>query len=88
VKYGENFWAALKGYLDECAATTAAPVIEKYTGVLAAADVFTEAVAFQVSSRSASTSATARKCTPDGQPPCPRPGRRPPAHAAETQRSQ
>src|SRR6201984_1168417 len=48
VKYGDNFWAALKGYLDECAATTAAPVIEKYTGVLAAADVFTEDVAFQV----------------------------------------
>jgi hypothetical protein len=48
VKYGENFWAALKGYLDECAATAAAPVIEKYTGVLAAADVFTEDVAFQV----------------------------------------
>jgi glyoxylase-like metal-dependent hydrolase (beta-lactamase superfamily II) len=48
VKYGENFWAALKGYLDECAANTAAPVIEKYTGVLAAADVFTEHVAFQV----------------------------------------
>jgi hypothetical protein len=48
VKYGENFWAALKGYLDDGAATTAAPVIEKYTGVLAAADVFTEDVAFQV----------------------------------------
>jgi hypothetical protein len=48
VKYGENFWAALKGYLDECAAATAGPVIEKYTGVLAAADVFTEDVAFQV----------------------------------------
>jgi len=48
VKYGENFWAALKGYLDECAATTAAPVIEKYTGVLAAADVFTEDVSFEV----------------------------------------
>ena len=48
VKYGENSWAALKGYLDECAATTAAPVIEKYTGVLAAADVFTEDVSFEV----------------------------------------
>ena len=48
VKYGANSWAALKGYLDECAATTAAPVIEKYTGVLAAADVFTVDVAFQV----------------------------------------
>src|SRR4029078_7875384 len=47
VNAGETFWAALKGYLDECAATTAAPVIEKYTGVLAAADVFTEDVAFQ-----------------------------------------
>jgi hypothetical protein len=48
VKYGENVWAALKGYLDECAATTAAPVIEKYTGVLAAADVFTESTTFWV----------------------------------------
>jgi len=27
---------------------SAAPVLEKYTGVLAAADVFTESVAFQV----------------------------------------
>ena len=47
-KYGENAWAALKGYLDEIAATAAAPVIEKYTGVLAAADVFTESTTFQV----------------------------------------
>jgi len=29
-------------------ATAAAPVIEKYTGVLAAADVFTESTTFQV----------------------------------------
>ena len=48
VKYGANVWAALRGYLDECAATTAAPVIEKYTGVLAAADVFTESTTFHV----------------------------------------
>jgi glyoxylase-like metal-dependent hydrolase (beta-lactamase superfamily II) len=48
VKYGANVWAALKGYLDECAATTAAPVTEKYTGVLAAADVFTLDTAFHV----------------------------------------
>jgi glyoxylase-like metal-dependent hydrolase (beta-lactamase superfamily II) len=48
VKYGENVWAALKGYLDEIAATAAAPVIEKYTGVIAAADVFTESTTFQV----------------------------------------
>jgi hypothetical protein len=47
-KYGENAWAALKGYLDEIAATAAAPVIEKYTGVIAAADVFTESTTFQV----------------------------------------
>ena len=44
----ENKWAALKGYLDEVTATAAAPVIEKYTGVLAAADVFTESTAFWV----------------------------------------
>jgi glyoxylase-like metal-dependent hydrolase (beta-lactamase superfamily II) len=47
-RYGENVWAALKGILDETAQLTAAPVIEKYTGVLGAADVFTESVAFQV----------------------------------------
>jgi glyoxylase-like metal-dependent hydrolase (beta-lactamase superfamily II) len=48
VKYGANAWAALKGYLDACADTAAAPVIAKYTGVLAAADVFTPSTAFQV----------------------------------------
>jgi glyoxylase-like metal-dependent hydrolase (beta-lactamase superfamily II) len=48
VKYGENVWAGLKGYLDEIAATAAQPVIEKYTGVIAAADVFTESTTFQV----------------------------------------
>src|SRR5689334_18149008 len=48
VKYGENVWAAVKGYLDEIAATAAAPIIEKYTGVIAAADVFTESTTFQV----------------------------------------
>jgi hypothetical protein len=47
-KYGENSWAAVKGLLDECARRTAKPVVEKYTGVLGAADVFTESVAFQV----------------------------------------
>jgi hypothetical protein len=47
-KYGENLWAAFKGGLDEMVATAAAPVIEKYTGVLAAADVFTESTTFQV----------------------------------------
>ena len=45
-KYGANMWAALKGYLDEVANTAAEPVIEKYTGVLAAADVFTPHTTF------------------------------------------
>src|SRR5712675_1005760 len=41
VRYGENTWAAVRGYLDAITAAAAAPVIEKYTGVLAGADVFT-----------------------------------------------
>jgi len=48
VKYGENTWAAVAGYLEEIAATAAAPVIEKYTGVLAAVDVCTPNTAFWV----------------------------------------
>jgi hypothetical protein len=34
MRYGENAWAGVKGYLDEVAERTAAPVIAKYTGVL------------------------------------------------------
>src|SRR5467141_1711414 len=34
MKYGENAWAGVKGYLDEVTERTAAPVIAKYTGVL------------------------------------------------------
>src|SRR5882762_3654473 len=45
-KYGANAWAAVKGFLDEVANTAAAPVIEKYTGVLGVADVFTEHTTF------------------------------------------
>ncbi|WP_406081432.1 MBL fold metallo-hydrolase [Micromonospora sp. NBC_00858] len=41
VKYGPNPWAAVKTYLDAVTDQAAAPVIAKYTGVLAAADVFT-----------------------------------------------
>ncbi|MDX6654681.1 MAG: hypothetical protein QOH18_1391 [Solirubrobacterales bacterium] len=48
VKYGENVWAAVRGYLDAVAAAAATPVIEKYTGVLAAADVFTTSTTFHV----------------------------------------
>jgi glyoxylase-like metal-dependent hydrolase (beta-lactamase superfamily II) len=47
-KYPNNPWAAFRGGLEETVATAAAPVIEKYTGVLAAADVFTESTTFQV----------------------------------------
>ena len=47
-KYGAvgNMWGAVKAYLNAVGEATAAPVIEKYTGVLAAADVFTPDVAF------------------------------------------
>ena len=47
-KYPDNPWAAFRGGLEETVAMAAAPVIEKYTGVLAAADVFTESTTFQV----------------------------------------
>jgi glyoxylase-like metal-dependent hydrolase (beta-lactamase superfamily II) len=44
-KYGPtgNAWAIFKSYLDAAAEQAAAPVIAKYTGRLAAADVFTTA---------------------------------------------
>ena len=48
VKYGENTWAGVAHYLEEIAATAAAPVVEKYAGVLAAVDVCTENTAFWV----------------------------------------
>jgi glyoxylase-like metal-dependent hydrolase (beta-lactamase superfamily II) len=50
VKYGENVWAAVKGYLDEVTDRAAKPVIAKYTGVLAAADVevFTTTTTFMI----------------------------------------
>jgi len=47
-KYGDNAWAGVKGYLDEITDMAAAPVIEKYTGVLAAADVYTASTTFWV----------------------------------------
>jgi hypothetical protein len=47
---GENAWAGVKGYLDEVTERAAAPVIAKYTGVLAAADIeiFTTTTTFQI----------------------------------------
>jgi glyoxylase-like metal-dependent hydrolase (beta-lactamase superfamily II) len=50
VKYGANVWAAVKGYLEEVTDVAAAPVIQKYTGVLGAADVaeFTRSTTFMI----------------------------------------
>jgi glyoxylase-like metal-dependent hydrolase (beta-lactamase superfamily II) len=48
VNYRENPWAAVRGYLDAITAAAAAPVIDKYTDVLAAADVFTASTTFHV----------------------------------------
>jgi glyoxylase-like metal-dependent hydrolase (beta-lactamase superfamily II) len=50
VKYGANAWAGVNGYLDAVTAQAAAPVIAKYTGVLAAADVpaFTTSTTFTI----------------------------------------
>ena len=46
VKYGNNSWAAVKAYQDAQVAYATAPVIKKYLGVLAAADVYTASTAF------------------------------------------
>ena len=48
VRYGENTWAAVRGYLDAVTAAAAEPVIAKYTDRLAAADVFTASTTFHV----------------------------------------
>jgi hypothetical protein len=48
VRYGENIWAAVKARLEAAAAAAAEPVTERYTGVLAAADVFTESTVLWV----------------------------------------
>jgi len=47
-KYGENVWAAVKEYLDAITNAAATPVIEKYTGVLGAADVYTKSSTFWI----------------------------------------
>ena len=47
---GQNVWAGVKGHLDAVTERAAAPVIAKYTGVLAAADIaeFTTTTTFQI----------------------------------------
>lgn len=47
-KYGDNEWAAVKEYQAAQVAYASAPVIKKYTGVLAAADVYTASTAFVI----------------------------------------
>jgi glyoxylase-like metal-dependent hydrolase (beta-lactamase superfamily II) len=48
--YGENFWAGVKAHLDTVTDRAAAPIIAKYTGVLAAADIeiFTRTTTFAI----------------------------------------
>ena len=46
--HDENAWTGVSRYLDAITSAAAAPVIEKYTGVLAAADVFTARTTFRV----------------------------------------
>ena len=45
-RYGNNSWAAVKAYQDAQVEYAAAPVIKKYTGVLAAVDVYTASTTF------------------------------------------
>jgi glyoxylase-like metal-dependent hydrolase (beta-lactamase superfamily II) len=45
-KYGNNSWGAVQTYQAAQCDFAAAPVIQKYTGVLAAADVYTASTAF------------------------------------------
>ena len=47
-KYGENVWAGVKGYFDEVTEVASAPVIKKYTGVLAAVDVYTKGTTYWI----------------------------------------
>jgi glyoxylase-like metal-dependent hydrolase (beta-lactamase superfamily II) len=50
MRYGENFWAGVKAHLDTVTDRASAPVIAKYAGVLAAADieVFTRTTTFAI----------------------------------------
>jgi glyoxylase-like metal-dependent hydrolase (beta-lactamase superfamily II) len=50
MKYGANVWAGVKAHLDTVTERAAAPIIAKYTGVLAAADieVFTYTTTFAI----------------------------------------
>jgi hypothetical protein len=47
---GQNVWAGVKAHLDTVTERAAAPIIARYTGVLAAADIeeFTRTTTFQI----------------------------------------
>jgi glyoxylase-like metal-dependent hydrolase (beta-lactamase superfamily II) len=47
-RYGNNSWAAVQTYQAPQTAYAAAPVIQQYTGVLAAVDVYTASTAFML----------------------------------------
>jgi glyoxylase-like metal-dependent hydrolase (beta-lactamase superfamily II) len=47
-EHNEDAWEALKAHLDAAVVAAAAPVIDKYRGVLAAADVFTPDTTYRV----------------------------------------
>jgi glyoxylase-like metal-dependent hydrolase (beta-lactamase superfamily II) len=49
-KYGQNVWAAVRGYLNAVTDLATAPVVKKYTGVLGAADIedFTRSTTFMI----------------------------------------
>jgi glyoxylase-like metal-dependent hydrolase (beta-lactamase superfamily II) len=47
-KYGDNEWAAVNEYQNAQVAYASAPVIKKYLGVLAAADVYTASTTFSI----------------------------------------
>ena len=47
-KYGNNVWAASQQYLAAVVAYASGPVIKKYLGILAAADVYTASTTFAI----------------------------------------
>ena len=47
-QYGDNSWAAVQQYQAAQVSYAATPVIKKYTGVLAAADVYTASTTFVI----------------------------------------
>lgn len=47
-QHGAGTWAAMSDFLDAATANAAVPVIERYTGVLVGADVFTDDITFHI----------------------------------------